>query len=98
MTSKITDDVKHYESEWLPTICNHCVNYSIDATISLEMTSYTFGEGDGTVQVCSEISGVPSGGVECDIVVTFSTKDGTKAGKMSLSYFATLVKVSKLYY
>ena len=42
------------------------------------------GEGDGSVDVCADLSGVPSQGLECDIVLTLSLVDGAKAG-MSLS-------------
>ena len=37
-------------------------------------------ESAGTVLVCVEISGVPMGGVECDVEVTLMVEEGFKTG------------------
>ena len=46
-------------------------------TVAFEQTTYTVSEGDGTAQVCVEVSGIPGGGLECDVVVTLTTVDDT---------------------
>ncbi len=42
------------------------------------MSNYVTAEGDGTMEVCAEIT---QGAIDCDIVVAFGLVDGTKAGK-----------------
>ena len=37
-------------------------------------------ENDSTVAVCAEIVNVPSGGVECDIILPLTFTDGIDAG------------------
>ena len=37
-------------------------------------------EGDGTVDVCVQISGLPAGGLGCDITVNFDLLSGMLAG------------------
>ena len=48
-----------------------------DATVSLQMVSDTT-EGDN-VEICGSLSNIPSGGLECDVVVELRTTDGMKA-------------------
>ena len=50
-------------------------------TVAFEQTTYTVSEGDGSTQVCVEVSGVPAGGLESEIVVTLSPSDDT-AGRV----------------
>ena len=38
------------------------------------------GENEGSNAVCALLSEAPSEGLECDIIVTFTTEDGDKAG------------------
>ncbi len=45
--------------------------------VDMEMSNYVTAEGDGTVEVCAEIT---QGIIDCDIEVTFGLVDGTKAG------------------
>ena len=47
------------------------------ATVSLQMPADTT-EGNN-VEICVDLSSVPSGGLECDVVVELSTTDGIKA-------------------
>ncbi len=51
--------------------------FSTDVLVDMEMSNYVTAEGDGTVEVCAEIT---QGIIDCDIVVTFGFVDGTKAG------------------
>ena len=50
-------------------------------TVAFEQSNYTVSEGDGTTQVCVEVSGIPAGGLECEIVVTLSPSNDT-AGRV----------------
>ena len=50
--------------------------------VAFEQTTYTVSEGDGTTEVCVVVSGVPGGGLECDIVVTLTTINSDKAGRV----------------
>ncbi len=59
--------------------------------IALEQSSYMGKEGDGYLTVCVEISEVPAGGQECDIVVYLEATDGT-AGKWDLLLLVELWK------
>ena len=56
----------------------------IDATVQMDEDTYTVGEGDGSVEVCVEISNVPSGALECELVVNLTISSGTKTGKCVL--------------
>ena len=56
--------------------------YYTAVTVLLEQSMYTTNEGAGTVDVCVEI--VIAGGsadLECEIVASLGTVNGTKAGK-----------------
>ena len=55
-----------------------------DATLGFDQPSYQIAEGDGSVDVCVDISDVPSEGADCNITVYLATSDGVKAGKLQL--------------
>ena len=61
--------------------------------VAFEQTTYTASEGNGTTEVCVEVSGVPGGGLECEIVVTLTTMDGDKAGRVHSWCIASTVLV-----
>ena len=42
---------------------------------------YSVGEGDGSVEVCVELTSVPAGGLEYEIEVTLVFNEGTKTHK-----------------
>ena len=42
---------------------------------------YSVGEGDGSVEVCVELTSVPAGGLACEIKVTLDFIEGTKTRK-----------------
>ena len=48
--------------------------------VQFEQAMYDVQEDVGTTMVCAEIALLPMGGLECDIEVTLSAMDGTKAG------------------
>ncbi len=51
--------------------------FPADVLVDMEMSNYVTVEGDGTMEVCAEIT---QGIIDSDIVVTFGLVDGTKAG------------------
>jgi len=61
------------------------VSILIDATVQMDEDTYTVGEGDGSVEVCVEIGNVPSGALECELVVNLTISSGTKTGMCCLS-------------
>ena len=57
----------------------HCDRLPVasSVTVAFEQSTYNVSEGDGTTQVCVEVSGIPAGGLECEIMVTLTTMDNT---------------------
>ena len=49
------------------------------ATIAFEQATYNVVEGTGSVDVCVEISGLPAGGLGCDVTVDLNLVPGTRA-------------------
>ena len=45
---------------------------------------YSVGEGDGSVEVCVELTSVPAGGLAREIEVTLVFTDGTKTRKHTI--------------
>ena len=48
------------------------------AAVEMAESHYSVGEGDGSVEVCVELTSLPAGGLECEISVTLDFNDGTK--------------------
>ena len=48
--------------------------------LALTESVYNVSEGDGSVEVCVELTQAPAGGLECNISVTLELQDGLKAG------------------
>ena len=48
-----------------------------DALVSLQLVMDTMEGND--VEVCVDLSSIPAGGLECDVVVILETADGAKA-------------------
>ena len=60
------------------------ISSTIAADVAFNQGQYNVQENESSVMVCAEISGVPAGGLECDIVVTFMViSNSTKAGTLS---------------
>ena len=58
---------------------------NVAADVALEQAQYSVQENESSLMVCAKISGVPSGGLECDVVVTFVlVSNSTKAGMLYL--------------
>ena len=52
---------------------------SAEITIGFEQTSYPAMEDQGSVEVCTVVT---SGSLQGDVIVTFSTQDGSAEGKV----------------
>ena len=52
------------------------------ATVGLAEAVYIVSEGEGSVEVCVELSHLPSGGLQWELVVTINTTDGPKASEL----------------
>ena len=52
----------------------------------MSMTTYGVSERDGFVEVCAEINDLPSGGLDCDVVVRIASLDGEKAGTKQVNF------------
>ena len=60
----------------------HIILVIPDATVQMADDQYSVGEGDGSVEVCVELTSVPAGGLEFEIEVTLVFTEGTKARKL----------------
>ena len=59
------------------------VSFNVAADVAFDEGQYSVQENESSVMVCAEISGVPAGGLECDVVVTFVLiSNSTKAGML----------------
>ena len=59
------------------------VSFNVAADVAFDEGQYNVQENESSVMVCAEISGVPAGGLECDVVVTFVLiSNSTKAGML----------------
>ena len=54
------------------------------ATVQVVDDQYSVSEGDGSVEVCVELTSVPAGGLECEIEVTLVFNEGTKTRKYTI--------------
>ena len=55
----------------------------------MQATFYNVDEGDGSVTVCAEISDIPTGGLECDVVVSLVASPGLKSGECTVLVVTT---------
>ena len=66
----------HSHNYWSPKHFYFCLAL---ATITFEQATYNVVEGSGFVEVCLEISGLPAGGLGCDVTVDLNLVPGTRA-------------------
>ena len=50
------------------------------AAVEMSEPNYSVDEGNGSVEVCVELTSLPAGGLENEISVTLEFSDGPKAG------------------
>ena len=53
------------------------------ATVSIVSSDYMVDESQSSVEVCTSLTDIPAGGLECEVIATINTTDGPKAS-MSL--------------
>ena len=53
------------------------------ATVTIVSSDYVVDESQSSVEVCANLTDIPDGGLDCEVVATISTSDGPKAS-MSL--------------
>ena len=53
--------------------------------MTIVSSDYMVDESQSSVEVCTSLTDIPDGGLECDVVATINTNDGPKAS-MSLVY------------
>ena len=59
------------------------ISSNIAADVAFNQAQYSVQESESSVMVCAKISGVPAGGLECDVVVIFVViSNSTKAGRL----------------
>ena len=62
---------------------DYLVSFNVAADVAFNQAQYSVQESESSLMVCAEISGVPAGGLECDVVVTFVLiSNSTKAGML----------------
>ena len=49
------------------------------ATVTIVYSDYMVDESQSSVEVCANLTDIPDGGLECEIVATLNTNDGPKA-------------------
>ena len=59
------------------------VSFNVAADVAFNQGQYNVQESESSLMVCTEISGVPVEGLECDVVITFILiSNSTKAGML----------------
>ena len=49
------------------------------ATVTIVYSEFMVDESQSSVEVCANLTDIPDGGLECEIVATLNTNDGPKA-------------------
>ena len=49
------------------------------ATVTIVSSDYVVDESQSSVEVCASLTDIPAGGLECEVVATINTTNGTKA-------------------
>ena len=52
--------------------------------MSIVSSDYMLDESQSSVEVCTSLTDIPDGGLECDVVATINTIDGPKASTSPL--------------
>ena len=59
-----------------------CVCFTpLAAVVQMSSSNYSVGEGDMSVEVCVELTSLPTGGLESNMSVTLDFNDGLRASK-----------------
>ena len=55
--------------------------------MSIVSSDYMVDESQSSVEVCANLTNIPNGGLECDVVATINTNDGPKASKEVIVHY-----------
>ena len=58
--------------------------YLTGVTVTIVSSDYMVNESQSSVEVCTSLTDIPDGGLECDVVATINTIDGPKASTSPL--------------
>ena len=59
---------------------SYLLNFNLTgATVTIVSSDYMVDESQSSVEVCASLTDIPAGGLECEVVSTINTTDGTKA-------------------
>ena len=58
--------------------------YLTGATITIVSSDYMVDESQSSVEVCTSLTDIPDGSLECEVVATINTIDGPKASMSPL--------------
>ena len=64
------------------------------ATVTIVSSDYMVGESESSVEVCANLTDIPDGGLECEVVATVNTNDGPKASTSSKFTFICVTTVA----
>ena len=65
------------------TVCS-IIYFLTGANVTIMSSDYMVSENHSSVKVCVNLTDIPAGGLECEVVATINTTDGTKA---SMSFY-----------
>ena len=68
------------------------------ATVTIVSSDYTVNESQSSVEVCASLTDIPAGGLECEVVATIDTMDGTKASMSQLGYTSICLQCQQVNY
>ena len=71
-----TEEYKHIR-ESINLLLHSCIYAG--ATVTIVSSDYMVNESQSSVEVCANLTGIPGGGLECEVVATMNTNDGPKA-------------------
>ena len=59
--------------------------------MTIVSSDYMVDESQSSVEVCTSLTDIPDGGLECDVVATINTNDGPKASTSPLRTYQVRV-------
>ena len=59
--------------------------------MTIVSSDYMVDESQSSVEVCTSLTDIPDGGLECDVVATINTTDGPKASTSLVYSYASAI-------
>ena len=60
------------------------------ATVTIVSSDLMVDESQSSVEVCASLTGIPAGGLECEVVATINTSDGSKASMLPIAIYSSV--------